>query len=128
MRRIRRSFGHAWEGLTHALRFERNLQLFLPIYCLLLILGAWIHLLTWEWLALILGGATFFATELMNTAIERLTDVLDDVHKMVGRTHYHSMMKAAKDTAAAASLMSFLALIAVIVIVFWPYARLYFFS
>lgn len=127
MRRIRRSFGHAWTGITHALRLERNLQLFVPVYGLLLIVGVFLRLLAWEWLALLIAGAGFFAMELMNTALERLTDVFDDSHKMGGRTHHHSTMKATKDTAAAASLVSFLTLIVVIIIVFLPYLKLYFF-
>lgn len=125
MRRIRRSFGFALEGLTHALSTELNLQLFLPVYILVLILGAMVRLITWEWLALILGGGMFLSVELLNTSIERLTDVLDDEKKVVGRNHYHTMLKAAKDVGAAASLISLIAMIAMVCIIFWPYVNIY---
>lgn len=125
MKRIRKSFGHAVDGLTHAIRIERNLQLFVPVYALVLILGGVVGLLTWEWLALFVAGAVFMAVELLNTAIERLTDVLDEERKLLGRKSYHSKMKATKDVAAAASLTALLALIAVVIAVFWPYAELY---
>ena len=126
MRRMRRSFGHSIDGFIHAVQMERNLQIFLPVYAAVLIAGVFIGLLTWEWLALILAGFTFIAIELLNTAIERLTDVLDDQRKAQGRTHYHSLFKAAKDLGAAASLMSLIATIATVSFVFWPYLQLYF--
>lgn len=125
MKRIRRSFGHSLEGLQHALQMERNLQLFVPVYVLVLLAGAAVKLLPWEWLALILAGMGFLSVELLNTAVERLTDVLDDQRKVIGRTQYHTMLKAAKDVGAAASLVSLIGVIAVICVVFTPYAQLY---
>jgi diacylglycerol kinase len=104
---------------------ERNLQLFLPIYILVLILGAMVRLISWEWLALVIAGSMFLSTEILNTAIERLTDVLDDERKVVGRNHYFKMLKAAKDVGAAASLVSLIAMIAVVCIVFGPYVNIY---
>lgn len=125
MRRIRKSFGFAVEGLVHAVQVEPNLQLFLPVYGLVLILGGMVQLITWEWLAIIITGCMFVSVELLNTAIERLTDVLDDQKKVVGRNHYFKMLKAAKDTGAAASLISLIAMIAVTCIVFGPYVNIY---
>lgn len=125
MKRLRKSFGHALDGLIHAIRMERNLQLFLPVYAAVLALGGIVGLLTWEWLALTVAGAGFLAVELLNTALERLVDVLDDQKKVMGATRYHAMMKATKDVAASASLVAFIALAAVILTVFWPYAQLY---
>lgn len=125
MRRIRKSFGFALAGLQHAVAMERNLQLFLPVYALVLILGWMVRLLTWEWLALIIAGGMFLSVELLNTALERLTDVLDDQRKTIGRTHYFRTLKAAKDVGAAASLVSLIAMIAVVCIVFAPYVNMY---
>ncbi len=125
MRRIRKSFGYSWEGLAHGMKTEKNLQLFVPVFVIILITGAFLQLLSWEWLALLMSGTIFMAVELLNTAVERLTDVLDDQKKVVGRNHYHAMLKAAKDTGAAASLVCLFGVVAVIVIVFWPYVRLY---
>ncbi len=125
MRRIRKSFGFAVEGLIHAVQVEPNLQLFLPVYGLVLLLGGMVQLIAWEWLAIIITGCMFISVELLNTAIERLTDVLDDQKKVVGRNHYFKMLKAAKDTGAAASLISLIAMIAVTCIVFGPYVNIY---
>lgn len=128
MKRLRRSFGFASEGLIHAMKIERSLQLFVPVYILTLMLGALVHLLTWEWLALILAGGCFLGIELLNTALERLADVLDEERKLAGRKSFHAKMKATKDVAAAASLMSLIAVIAVVILVFQPYAKIYLFN
>lgn len=125
MRRIRRSFGHSLDGFMHAMQMERNLQLFVPVYIIVLVLGGFLRLLPWEWLALIIAGMAFMSVELLNTAVERLTDVFDDQRKSTGRSHYHSTFKAAKDVGAAASLVSLITVITVIVVVFWPYVELY---
>lgn len=101
------------------------MQLFIPVYALVLVLGGMVRLITWEWLALILAGGLFLSTELLNTAIERLVDVLDDERKVVGRNHYFKMLKATKDVGAAASLMSLITVIATICIVFAPYVNIY---
>jgi diacylglycerol kinase len=128
VKRIQKSFGYSMQGLRHAIETERNLQLFIPVYVAILLIGVPARLLGWEWLALIISGSTFISVELLNTCIERLTDVLDDEKKVIGRTHYHAMLKAAKDVGAAASLISLVAVSAVIVIVFYPYALLLFHS
>lgn len=125
MKRLRKSFGHALDGLTHAFSIEKNLQIFLPAYAVVLMLGLWIGLLAWEWLALILTGGFFLSIELLNTSLERLADILDDQKKVVGSRKYHSTLKASKDVAAGASLVSLTATIVVIIIVFMPYVRLF---
>ncbi len=119
-----RSFLHALNGLVHAYGKERNLQIFTVVYVLILALGGVIRLLTWEWLALILAGGLFLCVELLNTAMERLTDVLDHERKLLGREEYHAGMKWTKDVAASASLMSLVVVMVVMVMVFWPYGEL----
>ncbi len=125
MRRIRRSFGYALEGFTHAVKIERSLQLFIPVYILVMILGGLVDLLMWEWIALILAGGLFLSVELLNTSLERLADVLDEERKLAGRRSFHAKMKATKDVAAAASLMCLIAVIATVCIVFAPYVNIY---
>lgn len=124
MRRMKRSLGFALTGLAHAFEHERNLRLFLWGYIIVLGLGGWLHLLTWEWLALVMSGFVFFAVELLNTALERLTDVIDQNRKIEGGPVYHAGLKAAKDVGAAASLSALIMNVTVIVIVFYPYATM----
>lgn len=122
---MRKSLGHALAGLRHAVSLERNLQLFLLGFGLLLLLGAIVGLLTWEWLALILAGGLFLATELLNTALERISDVLDDERKLLGRREFHQGVRDTKDVAASASLVSLIIVGIVTILIFAPYVALY---
>ncbi|HVW66906.1 MAG TPA: diacylglycerol kinase family protein [Candidatus Peribacteraceae bacterium] len=123
-RSMKRSFGFALSGLVHAFKRERNIRLFLYGYIVVIGVGAYLRLLTWEWLTIIIAGGLFLCTELLNTAIERFVDVVDHNRKMDGGTGYHANLKAAKDVAASASLVALSVNILVIVIVFWPYAAM----
>lgn len=115
-----RSAGHALRGMVHAMRRERNVQLFLVPYIFVLLLGSRFSLQSSEWLALVLSGGLFFVTELLNTALERLTDVVDDHLKQTKCTSCFEMVKVAKDVAAAASLVSLVVTVVVVGVVFWP--------
>jgi len=125
VKQIQKSLGHAVRGLKEALLLERNFRLFLIVYVGVLLLGIVMRLLVWEWLALILAGGFFLAVELLNTVAERLADILDDQHKVLGRKSYHKQIRMCKDVAASASLLSLLTVMAVTVLVFWPYVKLY---
>ena len=124
---MRQSLGYALAGILHAFERERNLRLFLAGYVLVVACGIAVRLLAWEWLALVLSGGLFFTAELLNTAMERLSDVLDHERKLLGRHAYHVGIRAGKDVAAAASLVSLITTIIVVLIVFWPYAGIYLF-
>lgn len=121
------SFGYAAAGTVHAFRLERNLRLFAGGYVLILVLGGIVGLLPWEWAALVFAGGLFFSVELLNTALERLSDVLDHERKLLGREAYHEGMKWTKDVSAAASLFSLVTTITITITVFWPYADIYLF-
>lgn len=118
---MKRSLGFALVGLRHAFEREKNLRMFLWVYIVVIGLGVYLHLLLWEWLAVVMAGGMFMATELLNTAIERFVDVIDHNRKIEGNEGYHHNLKAAKDVAAAASLIALLTNIIVIGIVFYPY-------
>jgi undecaprenol kinase len=112
-----RSLGFALEGLTHALRVERNLQLFSAGFIVILIVALSLHLARWEWIALLVSGGAFFAVELFNTALERLTDAVDALPKERANASLHASMKATKDVSAAAALVGFVTMVAVILLV-----------
>ena len=124
MRKIKRSLGFAVEGVSHAFEHERNLRLFLCGYIVVLCLGAFERLLTWEWLAIIIAGGLFFCIELLNTSLERLTDVIDENRKIAGGAVFHAGLKQAKDVAAGASFVCLIMNVIVIVLVFWPYVAM----
>ncbi len=118
---MKRSLGFAIAGIIHAFEREKNLRAFLLGYIVVLGFATYFRLLTWEWMAIVIVGGVFLATELLNTAIERFVDVVDHNRKIEGSSGYHANLKAAKDVAAAASLVSLLINIIVIIMVFYPY-------
>jgi len=121
---LRRSFGFAFTGIKHAWKKERNLRLFAKCYVLVLIAGLYFRLLTWEWIAVLAAGFGFMTVELLNTAIERLTDALDANRKLDGTTGFHPLLKATKDVAAGASLVCLVLVIGILALVFYPYGRM----
>ena len=121
---LRRSFGFAFTGIKHAWKKERNLRLFAKCYVLVIGAGWFLRLLTWEWIAVLGAGFGFITVELLNTAIERLTDALDANRKLDGTTGFHPLLKATKDVAAGASLVCLILVMAILSLVFWPYARI----
>ncbi len=108
---ILQSAANAFRGLLHAIRKEKNLQLFLGGYLLLLLYASLLPLAIGEWLALFLAGGFFFVTELLNTALERLADAFDDHLKAEHRKENFASIRIAKDIAASASLVSLLVVI-----------------
>jgi diacylglycerol kinase len=121
---MKRSMGFAVAGLVHAFKREPNLRMFSYGYIVVIGVGLYFHLLAWEWLAVIIAGCAFLATELLNTAIERFVDVVDHNRKMDGGTGYHANLKASKDVAASASLIMLIVNVLVICIVLYPYVAM----
>ena len=123
MHRYIRSLGYASEGFLHAMQTERNLRLFfLGVLCSLL-LAAFFHIDTSDWIMVLVTGGTFLSVELLNTALERFTNAFYKHIEEAKDTHkHHKAMKTTKDVAAAASLVTAIAWTAVMIIIFWPYA------
>lgn len=114
-----KSLSYALQGFVHAFWTELNLKLFLLLYLASLLAGLVFTLTTNQWMALLISGGTFLATELMNTALERLTDAFDDhIHKQDDQRYFS--IKATKDVAAAAALMTALTWLTVMGILFLP--------
>jgi undecaprenol kinase len=102
---FRARLGFALHGLRHALRSERSLRLQLLV--LILVLAALLLLRPpplW-WALVALAGALVMASELVNSALERLADHL--------HPDTHAAIRIAKDCAAAAVLIAALGALAV---------------
>ncbi|MER3481691.1 MAG: diacylglycerol kinase [Meiothermus sp.] len=92
---LRESFGYAFRGLRYAWRSQRNFRVESYIAGLALGLSLWLGVGLLEVLFLIL---IVLSLELLNTALEAVVDLASPT--------YHPLAKAAKDTAAAAVLVS----------------------
>ncbi|NLV74592.1 MAG: diacylglycerol kinase family protein [Chloroflexi bacterium] len=103
--RISDSFRCAWEGLIHAWRSERNLQIHICAAGLVIIAGLVLRIDVLRWAVLLLTIGAVISAELLNTSLELVIDAL--IQKP------HPAAKAAKDVAAGAVL--FVSIIAVVI-------------
>jgi undecaprenol kinase len=102
---FRARLGFALQGLAHAVRAERSLQVQLVAFAAALAaLGILRPSALW-WALVLLASAGVIAAELFNTAIEGLADGL--------HPHDHPAIRIAKDCAAAGVLIASLGALAV---------------
>ncbi|MGC8968271.1 MAG: diacylglycerol kinase family protein [Thermus sp.] len=92
---VLRSFAFAWEGLAYAWRVQRNFRVEVFLGVLAVGLGLWLGV---DLAPILLMAALVLSLELLNTALEALTDLASPI--------YHPLAKQAKDTAAAAVLVA----------------------
>ena len=113
LRRRVASFGHALRGVRAALRSEVHLRLHAAATLAVTGLGFYLNISRLEWALVALAVAGVWAAELLNTAVEALTDLVSpDYHALAGR---------AKDVAAGAVLLAALGAAVVGGLVFGPY-------
>lgn len=107
------SFSYAIEGIRTAIKQERNIRIHLSISLIVIIFGFLFSITRIEWIFILLTIGGMISLEIINTAIERLVDLVT--------LDFHPLAKQAKDLAAGA-VFSF-AIISVIVgiIIFGPY-------
>jgi diacylglycerol kinase len=74
--RIIKSFGYAVNGLRKAWTEQRNLRIQCWAMAGAVALGLYFRIHRWEWCTIILMGAIVISLELVNSAIENLTDLV----------------------------------------------------
>ena len=107
------SFGHAGRGVWSALRSEVHLRFHAVATVVVIGLGFYSGLSRLEWALVALSVACVWAAELMNTALEALTDLVSPA--------YHPLAGKAKDVAAGAVLLAALGALVVGALVFVPH-------
>ena len=70
------SFKNAWRGVTVFIRQEHNAWIHCTITVLVIIAGLLFHISTAEWIAVFFAIGLVLAAEAINSAIERLSDVV----------------------------------------------------
>jgi diacylglycerol kinase (ATP) len=76
MNKLWKSFGYAFKGFVYACRTQLNLRIHLVITGIALLSGWYLKISTSEWLWILLCIAIVITAELLNTAIETLTDLV----------------------------------------------------
>jgi diacylglycerol kinase len=113
MKQLVRSFTHAGRGILFALRHERNFQMEAGMALMVVLFMSWLPLTMMERIFLIIAIAAVLAIELVNTAIERVMDIL--------KPRIHPYARAVKDIMAGAVLIVSGGALIVGVVIFAPY-------
>ncbi|MEE8165127.1 MAG: diacylglycerol kinase family protein [Myxococcota bacterium] len=111
------SFGHAIRGVAIVLRWEQNAWIHALATLMAIALGFALKIDRGEWLAVSLAIALVWAAEILNTAIEKLSDVVSPEH--------HPGVKEVKDIAAGGVLVSAVGALTVAILVFGPRLLVY---
>ena len=106
------SFGHAGRGVWAALRSEVHLRFHAVTTAVVIGAGLYYQIARLEWALLALAVAGVWTAELLNTAIEALTDLASPA--------WHPLAGKAKDVAAGAVLLAALGALVVGGLIFGP--------
>lgn len=110
--RFIRSFYYAISGIIVAVKAERNLKIHLTLSGVVIIFGFSLSITLMEWLVVLIMVGGMLAAEMMNSAIERVVDLVTE--------DYHPLAKQAKDIAAGAVLFFAITSVLIGVLIFGP--------
>ena len=113
-KRLGKSFIYASRGLAKVFREEQNLSVQLLIGLLVIILAWLFHISPSEWGIILLTIALVMVTEVINSAIEKISDVL--------KPRLDNYVKEIKDIMSAAVMLASLFAILVGLFILGPYA------
>ncbi|MBP2653853.1 MAG: diacylglycerol kinase [Firmicutes bacterium] len=106
-----RMFSYAWAGLIHCFVTQRNMKVHVAVGAGTLILAWQVGVSRVEMMILLLTIAGVLSAEIVNTAIEKVVDLVSpDVHPLA---------KAAKDMSAGAVLVMAITAVLVGGLLFW---------
>ena len=112
MNKFIRGFGFAFKGLGHAVKTQLNFRVHLVLMVIAIALSWYLQLSSSEWLWIIFSIGLVLLTELVNTAIELLVDLVSP--------GFNETAGKVKDIAAAAVLVTAFTALAIGIIIFLP--------
>ena len=107
------SFSCAIKGIVKTLKTERNIRVMLAALVLVVAAGLLFGISGSEWTAVLICSGGVLSLEMVNTAIESVTDLVT--------TQRHPLAARAKDIAAGAVLVFSLTAFIVALIIFIPH-------
>lgn len=113
LKRLVKSFTYAFRGLFKIVREEQNLRVHFVVAWLVVLLGFFLKIKPVEWTIIILAISLVILMEVINSAVERVSDVL--------KPRIHDYVKEIKDIMAAAVMVSSLVAVIIGFIIFSPY-------
>jgi undecaprenol kinase len=111
--RLWKSFSYALTGIKTALWTERNMRIHLIASIFVIGCSLYFSVSRLEWLFVIVAIGGMFSLELINTAIERVVDMVTE--------EYHPLAKQAKDLAAGAVFIYAVTAVVIGIFIFLPY-------
>ena len=115
IRRFKRSLRHALDGIKYAISHEKNFRIELVVAFFIIVFILAFKVKGWEAIILILMIMWVLISELTNTVLERVVDIL--------KPRIHPYARLIKDLMAAVVLISSVCSIIVGVIILYPYIR-----
>lgn len=112
IKRFTNSVKNSVNGLIYAYVNEQSLTLHAILTLIVLLSGFYFHISKMQWAILAIVVSIVMITELLNTAIEAVVDLVTD--------EYHELAKIAKDCASAAAFISSLLATGLYLYVFLP--------
>ena len=107
-----KSFVYAFEGVMFFIRFEAQATIHLIAIVAVLGAGYWFKISSMEWIAVVFAIGIVILAEMLNTAIEKVTDMVSP--------QINEQAKIVKDLAAGAVLIASLTAFIIGLIVFLP--------
>lgn len=107
------SFGPAFKGILEFVAKEGQAKIHLLATIVVIAASFYFKITKTEWMAVVFAIALVWATEMLNTAIEKLVDFCSDERLPV--------LKFIKDVAAGAVLIAAIAAVVIAAIIFLPY-------
>jgi diacylglycerol kinase len=92
------SFKHGFNGMVYFFLHERNGQVQIAVAATVVVLAVCLGVSATEWLALLLCITLVLSLEMMNSATEKLCDLVQE--------EYHPIIKIVKDVAAGSVLLT----------------------
>ncbi len=106
-------FVHAWNGLTYAVRTQRNARIHAVVGLLAVLLGIVLRISPVEFAMVFVAITGVFIAEMFNTVAEACVDLATQ--------DYHPLARIAKDVAAGAVLLNAMLSVVIGVLVFGPH-------
>lgn len=111
-----KSFANAFAGMAYFFANDRNGKIHLAITLIVLAAGFAFKINATEWILILLCIALVIGFEMLNTALEKLCDMVEP--------NYHLTIKVIKDVSAAAVILASIISVIIGIIIFLPKALL----
>lgn len=111
--RFRKSFIYSIEGLKYAFKYEQSLTIHILATVVVIVTNILLKVTFAEWATTLLTIGAVLATELINTAIEAVVDLVT--------LEIHPLAKIAKDCGSAATFVMAIVSIIIALLVYGPY-------